>query len=422
MTEYHDRLAEADLSSLIDAAEELLGALSEDQAAILEQEKPHQVPRLRALLLALRPRVDSVDPLLVTDDVLARTRDPLTTVTNGLRAFMDDGNIDHLNGIREWTETLAGVTALWPLPPDLPSTDASEVAARFRRSAGQQMRGLSADFEKVKDEVAAFQADVEQRTGEWGEQKTNLETQLSELNGTIEQQRGRLDEAIERYQGQFSEAQDRRSEEFRQELSELQAWTSEKRGEIERQVEMTAEVTQQRTADLVEKMEAELSKAQGITSFIGSTGTSAGFRDEADAQRRSANWLRFIAILFGLAAAGLAVWAIVHAERSDDPSLTVVLAKTLGSLVFVGIAGYIATQSGHHRAREEQARRRQLDLVALPPFIAALPEDQKEDITREAATTLFVSPTALSDGKQEAALTKESISLVGLLLDAIRRS
>jgi hypothetical protein len=185
---------------------------------------------------------------------------------------------------------------------------------------------------------------------------------------------------------------------------------------------MTAEDTQQRVADLIQKMEAELAKAQGITSFIGSTGTSAGFRDEADAQRRAANWLRFIAILFGLAAAGLAIWAVIHAERSDNPSLTVVIAKTLGSLVFVGIAGYIANQSGHHRTREEKARRRQLDLVALPPFIAALPEDQKEDITREAATTLFVTPPALPDGKQDAALTKESISLVGLLLDAIRRS
>lgn len=284
------------------------------------------------------------------------------------------------------------------------------------------MRGLSGDFDKVKEEVASFRADVEQRTGEWGEQKTNLETQLSELNGTIEQQRGRLDEAIERYQGQFSEAQERRSEQFQKELSDLQTWTSKKKEDIDQRFNSATSDAEKQAADLVERMETELSKAQGITSFIGSTGTSAGFRDEADAQRRAANWLRFIAILFGLAAAGLAIWAIVHAQGSDDPSLTVVLAKTLGSLVFVGIAGYIATQSGHHRMREERARRRQLDLVALPPFIAALPEDQKEDITREAANTLFVSPPVLPDGKQEAALTKESISLIGLLLDAVRRS
>jgi gas vesicle protein len=421
MTEYHDRLSEADLPSRIDGAEELLGALSEDQAATLEQEKPHQVPRLRALLLALRPRVEAVDPLLVTEEVLSRTRDPLNAVTNGLRHFMDDGNVEHLNGIREWTETLAGAVALWPSPPDLPSTDASDVAARFRRSAGQQLRGLSTDFEKVKEEITAFQTDVEQRTGEWGEQKTNLETQISELSATVDQQRGRLDEAIERYQGQFSEAQDRRGEEFRNELSELQNWASKAKEKVDQQFSAATTDAQQQATDLIGNLEAELVKAQGITGFIGSTGTSAGYKDEADAQRKAANWLRALAILFGLAAAGLAIWAIVHAQETDNPSFTVVLAKTVGSLVFVGIAGYIATQSGHHRAREEQARQRELDLVALPPFIAALPDGQKEDITGEVAAKLFVVPPVLKDGKREAALTKESISLVGLLLDAIRR-
>lgn len=422
MTEYHERLKEADLVRRIGATEELLGALSTDQVSTLEKEKPNQLPRIRALLLALRPRIEAADPLLVTEEVLTRTSNNLVALMKGFRNFAEDGSFKHLNGIRGWTEALAGTVALWPSSSDLPPTDASKVAARFRRSAGQQLRRLSTDFEKVKERVASFQADVEQRTGQWDEQKAGLETQLSELSGTIEQQRGRLDEAIERYQGQFSESQERRAEEFRKELSDLQSWSSDKRGEISLQFEALAEEAQEKSSDLAEKMEAELRKAQGITGFIGSTGTSAGFKDEADAQMTTANWLRALAILFGLAAAGLAIWAIVHAQGSDDPSLTVVLAKTVGSLVFVGLAGYIATQSGHHRAREEQARRRELDLVALPPFIAALPEDQKEEITREAATALFVSAPFLGDKKEDSALTKESIGLVGQLLDVIRRS
>jgi hypothetical protein len=329
MTEYHDRLVEADLSSQIDAAEELLGALSEDQAATLEQEKAHQVPRLRALLLALRPRVDAADPLLITDDVLARTRDPLTTVTNGLRAFMDDGNIEHLNGVRDWTETLAGVIALWPSPPDLPSTDASEVAARFRRSAGQQLRGLSADFEKVKENLTAFQQDLEDRTGQWGEQKTSLETQLDELTQTIEQQRGRLDQAIEGYQGQFSEAQERRNEEYRQQLSALEARSTELEKEFKGGFDETIKTSQEKVKETLEDLQGELVKAQEITSFVGGTSTAAGYGKEAKSQKSTADWLRGLAIFFGLLAAGLAVWAILHAEKESNPSLTVVLSKAV---------------------------------------------------------------------------------------------
>lgn len=116
------------------------------------------------------------------------------------------------------------------------------------------------------------------------------------------------------------------------------------------------------------------------------------------------------------------MWAILHAEQSENPSVTVVLAKALGSLIFAGLAGYVATQSGHHRLREEQARQRELDLLALPAIIANLPEDQKEEITGEVATKLFLTETASISGRSEPALTKESISLVGLLLDAIRKS
>lgn len=267
MTEYQDRLREADLASRIGAAEEVVGALSEEQVSVLEEGKPHQLPRFRALLLALRPRVEAAEPLLVTEELLGRTSDQLASLTDGFRNFAADGNIEHLNGIRDWTETLAGTVALWPSPPDLPSTDASEVAARFRRSAGQQLRGLSTDFEKVKEKIASFQADVEQRAGEWGEQKTNLETQLSELSGTIDQQRGRLDEAIERYQGQFSEAQERRNEEFRQELSDLQSWSSDKKDEIAQQFVATTDDAQQKTSALVENLEGELRKAQRTTQF-----------------------------------------------------------------------------------------------------------------------------------------------------------
>ena len=421
MTEYDDRLTEADFPSLIDITEEALASLTEDQVANVEGDKGPQVTRAQAILLALKPRVEAADPLLVSDQALANTRDPLVALSNGFRNFAADGNLEHLNGVRGWTDQLAGAIGLWPSPPELPSSDIGEITRRFRQSAGQHLRGLNSEFEQAKGGIDAFRAEVEQRTSEWNEQKVGLEAQLNELNGTIEQQRGRLDEAIERYQGQFSEAQDRRSEQFQKELSELQDWTSGKKKEIDQRFDSAAESAQQKVADLVEEMEAELVKAQGITGFIGSTGTSAGFKEEADDQRKTANILRVIAILFGLAAAGLAVWAIVHAEGSDNPSLTVVLAKTVGSLVFVGIAGYIATQSGHHRlARSRHAA--ETRFVALPPFIATLPEDQKEDITREAATTLFVSPPTAPDGKQEAALTEESISLVGLLLDAIRRS
>jgi hypothetical protein len=428
-TEYEDRFEAAELPHKLNRAEELLNGLTESEVDGIEQHRPHELTRIRAAILALRPRIKASDPLLIGADVLDQTNGSLSSLIDASRAYRDDGNVEHFNPVPQWSETLVGAIPRWPAGPDLPVTDASNVATRFRRSAGQQLRGLKTDFEKVKEEVAAFQQDLENRTGQWGEEKTNLETQVNELSGTIDQQRGRLDQAIENYQGQFSEAQERRNEEHRTQLARFQeeesardAKAQEEFNDIKSDFALAVNTADEKSDETLADLRAELAKAQDITGFIGATGTAAGYGEEANSQKKTADWLRGLAIFFGLLAAGLAVWAVIHAERSSSPSLTVVISKAVGSLVFAGLAGYVATQSGHHRLREEQARRRELDLLALPAFIATLPEEEKEEITGQVATKLFLTQATNPTGKPEAALTKESISLIGLLLDAIRRS
>lgn len=257
--------------------------------------------------------------------------------------------------------------------------------------------------------------------GEIENRKSQIDAQLGELGGTIDQQRGRLDQAIENNQKQFSEAQERRNEEHRQLLSHVEARTTELEKQLKGGFEEAASGTQERAEETLNALQRELVKAQEITSFVGGTSTAAGYGKEANAQKKIADGLRWLAIFFGLLAAGLAVWAVIHAEQQNNPPLSVVLAKAVGSLVFAGLAGYVATQSGHHRLREEQARRRELDLLALPAFIATLPEEEKEEITGQVASRIFLSQATTSNGIPEAALNKESISLIGLLLDAIRK-
>jgi len=223
MTEYNDHFNEARLLGQIDAVEGLLGQLSEEQVETLEAEKPDQFPRLQAQLPRLRQAVDGADPLCVTTELVDRTRDALASVAGGLQGFVDSGGVESLQGIRNWTEELARAIGEWPQPSTLPSSDVREVASRFRRSAGQQLRGLSKDFKEIEEQVGGIKTQVDQRASEIGDAQNNLESRVTELQATIDQQRGRLDEAIERYQEQFSEAQERRIDEFRKELSRLEA-------------------------------------------------------------------------------------------------------------------------------------------------------------------------------------------------------
>jgi hypothetical protein len=273
-----------------------------------------------------------------------------------------------------------------------------------------------------EEEAAGLLSRLNEIQGEVDTRRSRIDAELSELGATIDQQRGRLDNAIENNQKQFSEAQERRNEEYRQLLSTQESRTSELEKQFTEWVGEITKGTRERVKEMLDALRGELVKAQKITGLVGGTSTAAGYGEEANSQKKIADNLRWLAILFGLLAAGLAVWAVVHAEQQSNPPLSVVLAKAIGSLVFAGLAGYVATQSSHHRLREEQARRRELDLLALPAFIATLPDGEKEEITGQVATQLFLSQGATSGGKPEAALTKENISLVGFLLDAIRKS
>jgi hypothetical protein len=322
--------------------------------------------------------------LLAADELLASA----TQARDAIRAAVDSGGGDLIGS----ADRLLSANA--QLEPQLSESDesAAEILSRLN----------------------GIQGEIENR-------KSQIDAQLGELAGTIDQQRGRLDQAIENNQKQFSEAQERRNEEHRQLLSDAEARTTELERQLKGEFDEAASGKQERAEETLNALQRELVKAQEITSFVGGTSTAAGYGKEADAQKKIADGLRGLAIFFGLLAAGLAVWAVIHAEQQSNPPLSVVLAKAVGSLVFAGLAGYVATQSGHHRLREEQARRRELDLLALPAFIATLPEEEKEEITGQVASKLFLSQATTSNGIPEAALNKESISLIGLLLDAIRK-
>jgi hypothetical protein len=420
-TEQETHFEEAQFLPKLDRLEGLIGSLSEEQVQAAEENWPDQIPRLPAVILALRPRIKAADPLALPSDVLNQTNANLDALNNAFQAFQETGAVEHLAGLADWTEALIGLVTRWPMGPDLPSADVRETAKKFRQSAGQQLRGLKKDFEKVKEEVNTFEEDLATRTGQWGEEKTTLESQLAELTSTIEQQRGRLDAAIENQQEQFSNEQGRRNEEYRQLTKEVEDRTSAIERNFDKALTETLTEAGKKTNSVLDKLDAELVKAQNTNAYIGGVGTAAGYAKEAKAQLKTANGLRWLAIAFGLAAAGFAVWAILHAENETNPSVAVVISKALGSLVFAGLAGYVATQSAHHRLREEQARKRELDLLALPAFIATLPDEEKEDITGQIATKLFVTPATSPANGSEPALTKESISLLKVLLDTLRK-
>jgi hypothetical protein len=244
-------------------------------------------------------------------------------------------------------------------------------------------------------------------------------THLDDLTNTVNEQKARLEEAIRSNQEQFSQAQETRVREFGEQAAELEARVTqteseskEKFSEIENRLE--EELTETRGT-----LNERLADAQRIVGAIATTGTIGGFKKEADSQKTTADVFRGLAVLAGLGAVVLAILGVVHASRSTGDTSDV-LAKGLASFVFFGIAGYLATQSGKHRDREERARRRELELAAFGPFIEDLQPEKQEELVAKLADRMFGhEPPSDSDGN---GITEENVSVVGQLFSIFNKA
>lgn len=92
-------------------------------------------------------------------------------------------------------------------------------------------------------------------------------------------------------------------------------------------------------------------------------------------------------------AASFAAWVAIAAADTDvELSWQRIVTKLAVTTTFGLVGGYLASQSGEHRNQERLARRRHLDLLALPLFIAELNDTERHTIVKTLAEGGFLTP------------------------------
>lgn len=161
---------------------------------------------------------------------------------------------------------------------------------------------------------------------------------------------------------------------------------------------------QQTLADGHNARMAELEqKSIKVLEAVGTNSTATDYGAHALEQGKAANrWRGIASVVFAIAG----VWFIV----SSFPWFTVEAASWESSLsrlgvtaAVAGVGAYAARESSQHRKQERAAKKVQLVLIALEPFIANLPETTQFEIRAEAAKAIFVLPEDVKTDDPEAA-------------------
>lgn len=269
----------------------------------------------------------------------------------------------------------------------------SEVETQLSKQSETIATALNEHKAALAEQRKQFKKHIEEKTAELQVELTRLREAARDADSIIEQQKTRLDSALSSHQEKFSSAQDERTEKWSALLADNEA----------------------KLQEYLAVMREHEEQSRNVLSVVGVNATATDYGAYANAQKEAANRWRIgavIALSIAATAFLLVVGAPLFGVGGDSEWWEVALQK-LGAPVGAAAVGYVLIrESGQHRKEERSARQVQLTLTALEPFIANLPEPQKERIRVETARRIFAeqrdgSPTTVTSAPEGEAEVKK---------------
>jgi hypothetical protein len=117
---------------------------------------------------------------------------------------------------------------------------------------------------------------------------------------------------------------------------------------------------------------------------------SGGYLEFSNSEKRQADIWRYVSVGIGVLAVVALGWAVYITSHESSPAWDVVSGRYLLALIIGGLSTYAGTQSAEHRKRSVKARDLELKLAAIGPYLATIPERDRDQIL-EMFTFVFFS-------------------------------
>ncbi len=132
----------------------------------------------------------------------------------------------------------------------------------------------------------------------------------------------------------------------------------------------------------------KLEDAKRIVGLIGNTGMTGHYQKVANNNKRAAEILRVLALLFFVGLVAGVSW-VVSGIGADNFSWEVAVFRVLVVATFLAPALYCARESNKHREEEHHNRRIELELASIEPYLDKLPEEKAQQIIEQLASQYF---------------------------------
>ncbi len=395
-----------------------LGPVIDSAASVegIEAQAFAGLERIRAILAFCGKRLAAADPLITLPAPLEEVAAGLAGARQEVERFVSDKDPAHI--------TAANIQA------DRALSGVIQVPTAY---SPEELGALVAMATTYRTTIEQNLADSKRSTEEFGTETQRLRSNLGELAATLQVEQQKLGQVVTDYQRQFSEAQEKRSQEFSdalrqgqqdltkiisdyqgqfstaqenrgREFAEAQGTRQEKFGQIvneysQRLTEQNAEFTRQRE-ELTRKSEEQLAglnmqysekatailagieeekmRVEKLVGVIGNLGVTAGYLRNAN-QARWSMWF-WQAVTVG--ALVVLSWTAFHTlSLLEDSRGQFNWGGFAGRVVLLGSLGVIAAYAGKQADKlfevEKRNRKLALELEAIGPYLAPLPQEEQ---------------------------------------------
>ncbi|MER1972675.1 MAG: hypothetical protein ABS880_02815 [Psychrobacter alimentarius] len=178
-------------------------------------------------------------------------------------------------------------------------------------------------------------------------------------------------------------------------IRNILAESEQKADNLRKQIESLEEIYKSKVGSISTAYEEQLQTINDKNSELDTLlGNAAGrvivseYALSAEQERKAANWLRIcslVCMILIVAIAGYSFWESIHQSFDLSNSL---LRLALVFLLSVP-AAYLARESTKHRQQQYTHLQTSLDLKAINPYIASLPDEEQHRIKAEIAQRIF---------------------------------
>jgi hypothetical protein len=437
-----------------------------DQAEQLDDVEPESVEaleRLRAVLAFCGKRLGGIDPLVMSPASLDSIALAFDQQKTAIEAFISDRNPTHLTEANHSADVALVVVAQIPglaSPEELISL--IDAVNSYRAVLDEQLRSGTTSRRESRSRIEELTKSLE-------EVKTFSQTTLTELKTELEAERKKISllateqqkafaeaqetrvntlaKTLTDQQGQFSAAQEARSRDFTTAQTESQKRLSDVIADYtKRLADQDSEFAKQRTAFVAtanEKLSAlnedydkkakvildevnqHRSDVEKLVGVIGSLGVTSGYQTTANRARISMWVWQGITVV---AMCGLIYFAyhaflpsVQGAFHWESFAARVFLTITVGVL-----AAYAGAQADRFFHMEKSNRKLALELAAIDPFIALLPQAEQDKLKLEVGRRTFAQEEAVITTPEKSPATtldllnSDSVKQIISLVNAIK--